>query len=207
MTIWRLNPRLPVTGQAAWLFEGVPNSVQIQTLKLDLHPPRTACTRSGRQMIPLAPKSTGRLQQKNSQQRYCHGNRSKEGANWLNWALETRHTGFTGAIWGKNPVSMVDFPHRAVFFPLTKRKGFWRAETNWLAPQLPVCSEAVSQPSTYWIYSNTIQTNTRSCGTGVALCPFYKHTPKNNIVATGGQNQYECWRPWFVKWIPRPTPL
>lgn len=39
MTIWRLNPKLPVTGQAAWLFEEVPNSVQIQTLKLDLHPP------------------------------------------------------------------------------------------------------------------------------------------------------------------------
>lgn len=38
MTIWKLNGRLPVTGQAAWLFEEVPNSVQMQSFKLDLSP-------------------------------------------------------------------------------------------------------------------------------------------------------------------------
>lgn len=161
MTIWRLNPRLPVTGQAAWLFEGVPNSEQIQTLKLDLHPPCTACTRSGRQMIPLAPKSTGRLQQKNSQQRYCHGNGSKEGANWLNWALETRHTGFTGAVWGKTQYQWWIFPHRAVFFPPNKDKRLLKS-WNKLACTLATCLLRSSIPAFHLLdlqqhYSNKHQ--------------------------------------------------
>lgn len=57
-----------------------------------------------------------------------------------------------------------------VFFPLTKRKIFSTAEANWPTPQLRAQSHAASQPHTYQIYGNTVQTTTRAGGAQMALC-------------------------------------
>lgn len=54
------------------------------------------------------------------------------------------------------------FPLGQSFFPPTKRKSFSRAEANWPTLQLHAHSHAASQPCTYGIKGNTVQTTTGS---------------------------------------------
>lgn len=64
MAIWRLNQRLPATGQGTQLSEAPPNSVQIPKKIAGMALSCLPCRTSGQQGIPRVPRSTGKGQPK-----------------------------------------------------------------------------------------------------------------------------------------------
>lgn len=83
MRIWRLNQRLPATGEDTRLSEA-PNSVQIRKKIARMALSCSPCRRSGQQSIPRVPRSAGKGQSKRANKKL------------LSWELKAQRKQQTG---------------------------------------------------------------------------------------------------------------